>query len=296
MINLKITVGIPAFNEEKNIASIIQKLSQVADTVIVCDDGSTDNTAKIAEKMGAIVIMHKQNLGYGGAIRSLFLKARELDSDMLVTLDSDGQHRISDVLPVVDPILKNQADLVIGSRFLTENQKDMPKYRKIGIKMITKLANTSLEESVTDSQSGFRAYGRNILSKITPSEKGMGVSNEILMKVSKTGFKIVEVPIVVSYEGNTSTQHPVSHGASVTMSTLKFISIENPLKFYGIPGLVFLAIGLIFTIMTIQGFSETRQILLGPAIIGVGTIVFGTVLLMTSIILFSIVNVIREKN
>ena len=296
MNNLKITVGIPAFNEEKNIASIIQKLSQVADTVIVCDDGSTDNTAKIAEKMGAIVITHQQNLGYGGAIRSLFLKARELDSDMLVTLDSDGQHRISDVLPVVDPILKNQADLVIGSRFLTENQKDMPKYRKIGIKMITKLANTSLEESVTDSQSGFRAYGKNILSKITPSEKGMGVSNEILMKVSKTGFKIVEVPIVVSYEGDTSTQHPVSHGASVTMSTLKFISIENPLKFYGIPGLVFLAIGLIFTIMTIQGFSETRQILLGPAIIGVGTIVFGTVLLMTSIILFSIVNVIREKN
>jgi len=120
---LKITVGIPAFNEEKNIASIIQKLSKVADTVIVCNDGSTDNTAKIAEKMGAIVIAHQQNLGYGEAIRSLFLKARELDSDMLVTLDSDGQHRISDVLPIVDPILKNQADLVIGSRFLTKIKK-----------------------------------------------------------------------------------------------------------------------------------------------------------------------------
>ena len=293
---MKITVGIPAFNEEKNIASIIQKLSKVADIVIVCNDGSTDNTAKIAEKMGAIVITHQQNLGYGAAIRSLFLKARELDSDMLVTLDSDGQHRISDVLPIVDPILKNQADLVIGSRFLTENQKDMPKYRKIGIKMITTLANTSLDESVTDSQSGFRAYGKNILFEITPSEKGMGVSNEILMKASKKNFKIIEVPIVVSYEGDTSTQHPLSHGVSVTLSTLKFISIEHPLKFYGIPGLVFLGIGLIFTIMTIQGFSETRQILLGPAVIGVGTIVFGTVLLMTSILLFSIVNVIREKN
>ena len=293
---MKITVGIPAFNEEKNIASIIQKLSKVADTVIVCNDGSTDNTAKIAEKMGAIVITHQQNLGYGGAIRSLFLKARELDSDMLVTLDSDGQHRISDVLPIADPIIKNQADLVIGSRFLTENQKDMPKYRKIGIKMITTLANTSLDESVTDSQSGFRAYSKNILFEITPSEKGMGVSNEILMKASKKNFKIIEVPIVVSYEGDTSTQHPLSHGVSVTLSTLKFISIEHPLKFYGIPGLVFLGIGLIFTIMTIQGFSETRQILLGPAVIGVGTIVFGTVLLMTSILLFSIVNVIREKN
>ena len=293
---MKITVGVPAFNEEKNIASIIQKLSQVADIVIVCDDGSTDNTAKIAEKMGAIVITHQQNLGYGAAIRSLFLKARELDSDMLVTLDSDGQHRISDILHVIDPIITNQADLVIGSRFLTENQKDMPKYRKIGIKMITTLANTSLDESVTDSQSGFRAYSKNILFEITPSEKGMGVSNEILMKASKKNFKIIEVPIVVSYEGDTSTQHPLSHGVSVTLSTLKFISIEHPLKFYGIPGLVFLGIGLIFTIMTIQGFSETRQILLGPAVIGVGTIVFGTVLLMTSILLFSIVNVIREKN
>ena len=293
---MKITVGIPAFNEEKNIASIIQKLNQVADTVIVCNDGSTDNTAKIAEKMGAIVITHQQNLGYGEAIRSLFLKARELDSDMLVTLDSDGQHRISDVLPIVDPIIKNQADLVIGSRFLTKNQEDMPKYREIGIKIITTLANTSLDESVTDSQSGFRAYSKNILFEITPSEKGMGVSNEILMKASKKNFKIIEVPIVVSYEGDTSTQHPLSHGVSVTLSTLKFISIEHPLKFYGIPGLVFLGIGLIFTIMTIQGFSETRQILLGPAVIGVGTIVFGTVLLMTSILLFSIVNVIREKN
>ncbi len=293
---MKITVGIPAYNEEKNIAGIIQKLSEICDTVIVCNDGSTDNTGKIAEKMGAVVITHEQNLGYGGAIRSLFLKARELDSDMLVTLDSDGQHRISDILPVIDPIIKNQADLVIGSRFLKDNQEDMPKYRKIGIKMITSLANSSLEESVTDSQSGFRAYGKNILSEITPSEKGMGVSNEILIKVSKKGFKIVEVPIIVSYEGDTSTQNPISHGASVTLSTLKFISIDHPLKFYGIPGFVFLVIGLIFTVMTIQGFTETRQILLSTAVIGIGTIIVGTVLMMTAILLFSIVNLIREKN
>ena len=293
---MKITVGIPSYNEEKNIAGIIQRLSEIADTIIVCNDGSTDNTGKIAEKMGAVVINHERNLGYGGAVRSLFLKARELDCDMLVTLDSDGQHRLEDVLPVSEPIIKNQADLVIGSRFLEGNQENIPKYRKAGIKMITKLANASLEESVTDSQSGFRAYSKKILTEITPSEQGMGVSNEILMKSSKKGFKITEVPIVVSYEGDTSTQNPISHGASVTLSTLKFISIEHPLKFYGIPGIISLAIGLIFTIMTIQGFTETRQILLGTAVIGVGTIIFGTVLLMTSIILYSVVNLIRENS
>jgi len=296
VINVKITVGIPAYNEEKNIASIIENLSKIADTIIVCNDGSSDDTGKLAEKMGAIVINHERNLGYGAAIRSLFLRARELGSDVLVTMDSDGQHRISDVLPVAEPIVNNQADLVIGSRFLEGNQENIPKYRKIGIKMITKLANTSLEDAVTDSQSGFRAYSKNVLSTITPSEYGMGVSNEILMKASKNGFKIAEVPIVVSYEGETSTHNPISHGASVTLSTLKFISIEHPLKFYGIPGLIFLAVGLIFTIMTIQGFTETRQILLSTAVIGVGTIIFGTVLLMTSIILYSIVNLVRENS
>ena len=293
---MEITVGIPAFNEEKNIIHIIEKLQKKADNIIVCDDGSTDKTGEIAKKMGAIVITHERNLGYGAAIRSLFLKARELKADMLVTLDSDGQHRIEDLLPVTKPIIEKQADMVIGSRFLEGNQKNIPKYRKVGIKIITKLANSSLEESVTDSQSGFRAYSKNILSTITPLDQGMGVSNEILMKSSKNGFKIAEVPIVVSYEGDTSTQNPISHGASVILSTLKFISVEHPLKFYGIPGLIFLTIGLIFTMITIQGFTETRQILLSTAVIGVGTIIFGTVLLMTSIILFSIVNVIREKN
>ena len=293
---MEITVGIPAFNEEKNIIHIIEKLQKKADNIIVCDDGSTDKTGEIAKKMGAIVITHERNLGYGAAIRSLFLKARELKADMLVTLDSDGQHRIEDLLPVTKPIIEKKADMVIGSRFLEDNQKNIPKYRKVGIKIITKLANSSLEESVTDSQSGFRAYSQNILSTITPLEQGMGVSNEILMKSSKNGFKIAEVPIVVSYEGDTSTQNPISHGASVILSTLKFISVEHPLKFYGIPGLIFLTIGLIFTMITIQGFTETRQILLSTAVIGVGTIIFGTVLLMTSIILFSIVNVIREKN
>ena len=293
---MKITVGIPAFNEEKNIIHIIEKLQKKAHIIIVCDDGSTDKTGEIAKKMGAIVISHERNLGYGAAIRSLFLKARELKSEILVTLDSDGQHRIEDLLPVTKPIIEKQADMVIGSRFLEGNQKNIPKYRKVGIKIITKLANSSLDESVTDSQSGFRAYSQNILSTITPLEMGMGVSNEILMKSSKNGFKIAEVPIIVSYEGNTSTQNPISHGASVILSTLKFISVEHPLKFYGIPGLIFLTIGLIFTMITIQGFTETRQILLSTAVIGVGTIIFGTVLLMTSIILFSIVNVIREKN
>lgn len=293
---MKIAIGIPAYNEEKNIASIITKLSEITDIVIVCNDGSSDLTGKISEKMGAIVINHEKNLGYGAGIRSIFLKAREMNVDALITFDGDGQHRIQDIHTVLQPILENKSDIVVGSRFLGTNNENIPTYRKVGIKFITKLANTSLENDITDSQSGFRGYSKKVLSEIIPSEYGMGVSNEILLKASKKGFKIAEIPIVVSYEGETSTHHPVSHGMSVVMSTLKFISIEHPLKFYGIPGLAFLIIGLFFTVWTLQLFSDTREIITNVSLIAIGTTIFGTMLFMTAIMLYSIVNLIREKN
>ena len=292
---MKIAAGIPAFNEEKNIGLLVVELLKIVDYVIVCNDGSNDNTGIIAKKMGAVVVNHERNLGYGAGIKSLFLKARELGVDVLVTLDADGQHRFEDVDTVLGPIMNHETDIVIGSRFLNQNQQQIPSYRKAGIKIITKLANTTLDKTITDSQSGFRAYNSNVLSEIIPLEHGMGVSNEILIKANKKGFKISEVPIVVSYEGDTSTHNPISHGMSVIFSTLKIISIENPFKLYGIPGCIFLAIGLFFTILTIQDFTETKQMLLSTAIIGAASIIFGTILLMTSIILYSIVNLIRDR-
>jgi len=291
---VKIAIGIPAYNEEKNIASIIVKLNEITDIVIICNDGSTDMTGIIAEKMNAMVVNHEKNLGYGAAIRSIFLKAREINPDVLITFDADGQHRIEDIQTVLKPIIDNKADIVIGSRFLN-SPENIPNYRKAGIKIITKLANTSLNKDITDSQSGFRAYRNNVLKEIMPSEYGMGVSNEILIKSSKKDFKIVEVPIVVNYEGKTSTHHPVSHGMGVMMSTMKFISIEHPLKFYGLPGLGLLGIGLFFIIWTLQLFSETREIITNIALIAIGTTILGTTLIMAAIMLYSIVNLIREN-
>ena len=292
---MDITIGIPAYNEEKNISEIIKKLQKITNKIIVCDDGSSDSTAKIAKEMGALVVQHETNLGYGAAIRSIFLKAREEKSEFLITLDSDGQHRIEDISTVLDPLKTGKADIVIGSRFLNNNGKNVPSYRKAGIKILTKLANTSLEKNITDSQSGFRGYGKNVIENITPSESGMGVSNEILIKASKKGLKIVEVPIIILYDGDTSTHNPISHGSSVLISTLKFISMEHPLKFYGIPGFVFLLIGLGFLIFTINLFTETRQILLSSAIIGVGSTIFGIILIQSSILLFAMVKLMRNK-
>jgi len=294
-VKMKITIGIPAYNEEKNIAGIITRLKKYTDDIIVCDDGSNDLTKKIAEGLGATVISHETNKGYGAAINSLFLKAKELETEVLVTFDADGQHRIEDIPVVTKPIINNEAELVIGSRFLDTKSEDMPNYRKVGIKIITKVTNLSIKKDLTDSQSGFRAYSMKALQEIIPSDDGMGVSTEILIKANNIGLKIGEVPIKVNYSGETSTHDPVSHGTSVILSTIKFTSIHNPLKFYGIPGVIFLIIGLGFIGWTVQIYSESQQIITNVSLIGIGCIVLGTVLLMTAVILFSIVTVVNNK-
>ena len=292
---LKITIGIPAYNEEKNIASIITKLKKITDSIIVCDDGSSDMTSEIAKNLGAIVISHKKNMGYGVAINSIFQKSREMNSDLLVTFDADGQHRVEDIEKVVGPIKNNDADLVIGSRFL-DKKSDIPNYRKIGIKVITQITNASIKKKLTDSQSGFRAYNQRVLSQISPSDTSMGISTEILIKSSSKGLRITEVPITVLYEGDTSTHNPVSHGTSVLISTIKFTSIEHPLKFYGIPSIVFLIIGSAFTYSAIQFYSEVGRLNTNLTIIAAGTILIGVILIITAVLLFSLVSVVREKN
>ena len=293
---MKIVVGIPAFNEEKNIAVLIIQLKKIADKIIVCNDGSTDLTSKIAEELGATVINHEKNLGYGAAIRSIFLKSKDLDGDILVTFDADGQHRIEDINRVINPIINGESDLVIGSRFLDESAKEVPRYRKAGIKLITKITNATIKKQLTDSQSGFRAYSKKVLNELNPSELGMGISTEILIKASAKNFRISEVPIKIIYNGDTSTHNPISHGSSVLLSTIKFTSIEHPLKFYGIPSMIFFAIGLLFTSLSIEYYADIGRLNTNLTLIGAGSILIAVVLLLTGILLYSLVSVVREKN
>ena len=291
---MKIVIGLPAFNEEEKLENIINKIRNFADEIIICNDGSTDSTGSIANKMGAIVINHEKNLGYGAAIKSIFSKAKEIEADILVTFDADGQHRSQDIQSVIKPILDDIADIVIGSRFLN-NEEEMPKYRKLGIKVITNFANISSEIKLTDSQSGFRSYNKKTLSEIHLTESGMGVSTEILIKSNKMKLRIKEVPIKILYEGKTSTHNPISHGIAVILSTTKFVSTEHPLSFYGIPGLILLAMGLFFVGWTIQYFTEYGVFHPIFALLAIGLTLFGLMCVLTSVMLFSLILVIREK-
>jgi len=293
---LKIIVGIPAFNEEKNIAVLIIQLKKIADKIIVCNDGSTDLTSKIAEELGATVINHEKNLGYGAAIRSIFLKSKDLDGDILVTFDADGQHRIEDINGVINPIINGESDLVIGSRFLDESEKEIPRYRKVGINVITKITNVTIKKQLTDSQSGFRAYSKKVLNELNLSELGMGISTEILIKASAKKFRISEVPIKIIYNGDTSTHNPISHGSSVLFSTIKYTSIEHPLKFYGIPSMIFFIIGIFFIYLSIDYYTDIGRLSTNLTLVGAGSMLLAVVLFITGILLYSLVSVVREKN
>jgi len=292
---LKVLIGIPAFNEEKNIAKIIVNLQKLSNGIIVCDDGSSDTTGLIAEKLGVTVIHHERNKGYGAALRSIFLKAKDLDADILVTFDADGQHQVNDISKILEPIEKNQADLVIGSRFLKKEKNNIPNYRGIGIKTITGLTNTTLNKKITDSQSGLRAYAKQVFTQINPSEFGMGASTEILIRTSKMGLRIAEVSIYVLYKDSQSAPDAFHQGISVAVSTIKYISLEHPLKFYGIPGLLFLVVGLFFVVWALDEFSTRGTLVTNLTLIGVGTTILGVVLINISIILYSLVNLVRER-
>ena len=285
---------IPAYNEESHIESLVKSAKNHVDSVVVCDDGSTDNTANIAKKAGAIVISHKTNKGYGAAIILLFNYARENNADVMITLDGDGQHDPDQIPLLLNTITQHNVDVVIGSRFL--NQKiEAPGYRQRGIKIITSAANFGADLKVSDSQSGFRAYSKNAINDIHPTEEGMSISSEILLKISNKELSLAEIPITISYGGDTSQHNPVSHGVSVLMDTLKYISIKHPLKFYGIPGFFLTIAGVLLGGLFLDAYLNDQVVFYGSLLGAVVLFLLGSILSVTAIILFSMTNLIRDS-
>ncbi|MGI0027526.1 MAG: glycosyltransferase family 2 protein [Nitrosopumilaceae archaeon] len=287
-------VCIPAFDEEKSIGDVVKKSLQYADKVIVCDDGSKDNTAKIAKESGAQVISHKKNAGYGAAIITLFDFARKESADITITIDGDGQHNPDQIPLLISTLQENNLDVVIGSRFLDKNS-NTPGYRKSGIKIITSAANFVTDFKVSDSQSGFRAYSKRAIESIHPTETGMAISTEILLKISNKGLSLAEVPISISYGENTSTKNPLPHGIAVLMNTLKFVSVKHPIPFYGFPGIALVIIGSIIANEFFDAYLHKQVVFLGSLMAAIILFLVGTILCVTAVILFSMATLMRER-
>jgi len=290
-----IVAAIPAYNEENTIAKIVLLAQKHVDTVVVCDDGSSDMTRDIAERSGALVVRHERNDGKGAALRSLLGKARELNADIVVTLDGDDQHDPNGIPKLIEPILRDETDIAIGSRFLGKNT-EMPFYRKVGSKILNKLVNSVGERKITDTQSGFRAYSRKAIERIDINTLGMGVDSEILMDAYSCNMRIKEIPIECKYKGvQGSTYNPMKHWMNVMGTILKYISQRRPLLVFGLPGVAALGAGLLLFLHVIETYFATFRFAVGTMFVSMIAILIGVFAVFTAIILYAIGNVVQWK-
>ena len=285
---MSILVCIPAFNEGKVIDKVIKDCLKFSNEVVVCDDGSMDNTYEVADSAGADVIRHEKNIGKGESLRSLFKFARHSNHDIIVTIDGDGQFIPEEIPKLVKSIQENKSDLVIGYRF--DDTTEIPNYRRFGNKMLDKMTNMVEEISVRDTQSGFRAYSRKVIDDIEFKMKGFGADAEILIDAAKKGYRLSEEKITVIYDTGTktSTKNPISHTGEVISSLVEITAVRSPLKFMGIPGIILMIAGLYFTINVAVTFSEIGYFSIPFTLIGATCLALGLILFLMSILLFSI--------
>jgi len=227
----------------------------------------------------------------------LFDYARNEKYSVFVTLDSDGQHDAADIPKIAEPIFRGKADVVIGSRFLKNSpKKNIPKYREIGIKTITKVIGAASYNHLSDSQSGFRAYGKDAISKIAIYENGMAVSTEILLNAKEQNLSVLEVPIEIRYDvDNASTHNAFTHGFSVLASVFRYASVKHPLSFYCLPGFVMLLVSIFFLGWALELFSGTSFVSTNMILLSIGFGVIGIVMIATGIILYTMTILIRGK-
>ncbi len=280
---------IPTFNEEGVIEKVIEKTLHHVDKVIVCDDGSSDNTAQKAKDAGAHVLIHEKNLGKGAAMKTLFEYVKKNQADIIVTIDGDGQFLPEEIPQLIIPILEKKADIVIGYRF--EDNEEMPAYRKFGNKMLDKMTNLATDLPFRDTQSGFRAYTKNAIEQIEFITNGFGADSEILVSASKKGLKISERKVTVLYDtgSKTSTKNPISHTTGVISSLIELIALQKPLRYLGIPGIMLMIIGVIYSGVVIAIFNETRFFSVPSTLVALGSLMVGLILLLTSLVLFVII-------
>jgi hypothetical protein len=288
---LAVIAGIPAFNAEKTITRVVLEAQKHVHVVLVCDDGSSDLTGQIATQLGAVLVKHERNQGYGAALKSLLEKASELNADVLVTLDSDGQHNPAEIPQIIKPIEDEAAEVVLGSRFLERNgTEEMPLYRRVGIKIITKLLNGFDKKRISDAQTGFRAYSKIAIEQLSSiSEKGMGASIELLLVARKSGLKICEIPISCRYEKSlgvkTSTQNPIIHGANLLVTLVKLVVEDKPWMCLGFPGVMCLTIGCLFGAWMLSAYATTQTIVMNTAFASLAFLSTGFFALSTAIVL-----------
>jgi glycosyltransferase involved in cell wall biosynthesis len=297
--DMKLVVMIPSLNEERTIEKVIKlippaKSIEGIDTVIplVIDDGSTDDTAKLAKKAGAKVVSHKKNEGLGIAFQTGIDKALEMGADVICNIDADLQFNPKDIPILVKPIVENGADMVTATRFKEKEMipKNISPAKLWGNKKFTLLVNKLTGENFTDTQCGFRAYSREAAMRLNLFGR-FTYTQEAFIDLINKGMKIKEVSVKVKYHDKPFRKSKISgdlfnYGMRAMAIVLRTFRDYKPLVFFGIPGVAIstpgfiLAFGSLIYWLVLGRTSPVRMYLFT----GIVLILFGLLLIILALI------------
>ena len=286
---------VPCYNEEATIGSIVLKSKRYVDEVLVIDDGSADDTAKIAIDAGAVVISHKTNCGKSKAIKTGFEYAMRRNFDYVVTIDGDGQHNPAEISVILGHLMNNGHDISIGLR--SGNDTEMPFWRRMGKRLLDYTTSFGNGGYVTDSQCGFRAFNKKAVKSITPRLNGgdFSVESEQLIKAHELGLGVTHTNVACKYKNlDTSTKNPTSHGISVLSYVIWLVAERRPLLFIGVPGFIMVMLGLFLAINTLQYYNQTHVFLLSHAILVSIFLIIGALAMFMGLMLNVLPRIIRR--
>ncbi|MEM3000924.1 MAG: glycosyltransferase [Candidatus Nitrosocaldus sp.] len=293
----KIAVLIPCYNEEKTIAKVVSDFClQLPDAEIyVCDNNSIDNTVKEAKRAGARVMCEKRQ-GKGNAIRSMF---RRIDADIYVMVDGDGTYPADKVYELIKPIIEDEADMVVGSRFHNCSNSKFKPLNWLGNKFFLLVLNGLFRIRITDLLSGYRAFNKRVVKCLPVLSRGFEVETELTVKCIERGYRILEVPVSLSQrpEGSQSKIRVFKDGLLIFNTIFALLRDYKPLTAFGLLGLIFVLPGFIYSITVIREFLLTGYIHRIPlAILAGGLVLLGTSIIFLGLVLHTISKRFQEMD
>lgn len=285
----KISVIIPTKNEQDAIGQLVREIREVlngSESEIVVVDASNDNTASEALAAGARMVRQIGAGGFGEAIMQGIYWSK---GEYIVTMDGDGTYDPKDIPKLLDPLIKDEADLVNGDRFANMQDGAMPHLNRLGNRLLTKLGNFLFRTDLNDSQSGMKAFRREILRYLALFEKGFSSCSELIAETSKAHFRMVEVGINYKPRIGETKLNPASDGPGIFWSSVKMMIDYRPMILFGGFGLAFIVVGFAVAWPVIVTFVvENRFVMMGRALIALFCWIVGTLSVFTGILLNAI--------
>jgi glycosyltransferase involved in cell wall biosynthesis len=293
--NSKVAVLIPCYNEALTIGKVVREFrNQLPQAVIyVFDNNSSDATAEIACREGAVVLRERRQ-GKGFVVQSMF---RQVDADIYIMVDGDDTYPASEVHKVIEPLIRGEADMVIGSRLHEESESNFKRLNRFGNQLFLSILNSIFHVKLTDILSGYRVFSRTFVKTIPLVGGGFEVETELTIKALEAGFRIAEVPINLTHrpEGSFSKIHPFYDGMRILFTIFALFRDYKPLTFFGGLALFFILGALIPGTTVVVEFIQTGLVpRLPSAVLATGMVLLGMLFLTIGIILHSMTRRIRE--